>query len=81
MISCDVKMSISTTSIALVVLLLHVGAVVVVVATEWDDPFITPTQKLKLCETDERRLAMGGRLKKCLNKVLKKMLTVPETIT
>ena len=39
------------------VLLLHVGAAVVIVATEWDDRFVTATQKLKLCETDERRLA------------------------
>ena len=47
-------MSISATSIVLVVLLLHVGAVVIVVVTEWGDPFITGKQKLKLCEADER---------------------------
>ena len=70
MISCNVKMSISTTSIAIAVLQLQVGAVVVVVATEWDDPFVTETQKLKLCETEERWLAKARA--GCLDTVLKK---------
>ena len=52
----------------LVVLLLHVGAVLIVVVTEWGDRFITGKQKLKLCEADERRLVKALTVKKVLKK-------------